>query len=138
MRLTVDVDLSGFDLNTRAIEGAISNELERTAHRIERQAKELAPVDTGDLRRSITTDGGGLSFEIGTNLEYAEYIEEGTSPHTISGNEYLYWDGASHPVRSVNHPGNRAYLYMETAFNTQTEDLDDRIAEIIEGLLWLI
>lgn len=36
MRLTVDVDLSGFDLNTRAIEGAISNELERTALRIER------------------------------------------------------------------------------------------------------
>lgn len=135
MRITVDVDLSNFNLDTGAIENAVSQELERTAHRIERQAKELAPVDTGDLRISITTDGGGLSYEVGTNLEYAEYIEEGTSPHTITGNDYLYWEGADHPVRSVNHPGNRAYLYMETAFNTQTEDLEDRISDIIEGLL---
>lgn len=135
MRITVDVDLSNFNLDTGAIENVVSQELERTAHRIERQAKELAPVDTGDLRRSITTDGGGLSYEVGTNLEYAEYIEEGTSPHTITGNDYLYWEGADHPVRSVNHPGNRAYLYMETAFNTQTEDLEDRISDIIEGLL---
>lgn len=135
MRITVDVDLSNFNLDTGAIENVVSQELERTAHRIERQAKELAPVDTGDLRRSITTDGGGLAYEVGTNLEYAEYIEEGTSPHTITGNDYLYWEGADHPVRSVNHPGNRAYLYMETAFNTQTEDLEDRISDIIEGLL---
>lgn len=135
MRITVDVDLSNFNLDTGAIENVVSQELERTAHRIERQAKELAPVDTGDLRRSITTDGGRLAYEVGTNLEYAEYIEEGTSPHTITGNDYLYWEGADHPVRSVNHPGNRAYLYMETAFNTQTEDLEDRISDIIEGLL---
>ena len=135
MRITVDVDLSNFNLDTGAIENAVSQELERTALRIERQSKELAPVDTGDLRRSITTDGGGLSYEVGTNLEYAEYIEEGTSPHTITGNDYLYWEGADHPVKSVNHPGNRAYLYMETAFNTQTEDLEDRISNIIEGLL---
>lgn len=135
MRITVDVDLSNFNLDTGAIENVVSQELERTAHRIERQAKELAPVDTGELRRSITTDGGGLAYEVGTNLEYAEYIEEGTSPHTITGNDYLYWEGADHPVRSVNHPGNRAYLYMETAFNTQTEDLEDRISDIIEGLL---
>ena len=135
MRITVDVDLSNFNLDTGAIENAVSQELERTALRIERQSKELAPVDTGDLRRSITTDGGGLSYEVGTNLEYAEYIEEGTSPHTITGNDYFYWEGAELPVRSVNHPGNRAYLYMETAFNTQTEDLEDRISDIIEGLL---
>ena len=70
-----------------------------------------------------------------TNLEYSEYIEDGTSPHIINGNPYLYWEGASHPVRRVNHPGNKAYLYMETAFNTQTEDLEDRISDIIEGLL---
>ena len=135
MNIRMEVDTSKLNLDADKINKAVSQELEKTAHRIERQAKELAPIDTGELRRSITTEGSGLDYEIGTNLEYSEYIEDGTSPHIINGNPYLYWEGASHPVRRVNHPGNKAYLYMETACDTQTEDIEDRIAEIIDKLL---
>ena len=135
MNIRMEVDTSKLNFDADKVNKAVSQELEKTAHRIERQAKELAPIDTGELRRSITTEGSGLDYEIGTNLEYSEYIEDGTSPHIINGNPYLYWEGASHPVRSVNHPGNRAYLYMETACDTQTEDIEDRIAEIIDKLL---
>ena len=135
MNIRMEVDTSKLNLDSDKVNKAVSQELEKTAHRIERQAKELAPIDTGELRRSITTEGSRLDYEIGTNLEYSEYIEDGTSPHIINGNPYLYWEGASHPVRSVNHPGNRAYLYMETACDTQTEDIEDRIAEIIDKLL---
>jgi len=66
---------------------------------IARQAKELAPVDTGLLRASINWstpgNGGGLetpagrenelsvadkdTAKIGTNVEYAEYMEYGTA-----------------------------------------------------------
>ena len=135
MNIRMEVDTSKLNLNADKVNKAVSQELEKTAHRIERQAKELAPVDTGELRRSIVTEGSGLDYEISTNLEYSEYIEDGTSPHIINGNPYLYWEGASHPVRSVNHPGNKAYLYMETACDTQTEDIEDRIADIIDKLL---
>ena len=135
MNIRMEVDTSKLNLDADKINKAVSQEIEKTAHRIERQAKELAPVDTGELRRSITTEGSGLDYEISTDLEYSEYIEDGTSPHIINGNPYLYWEGASHPVRSVNHPGNRAYLYMETACDTQTEDIEDRIADIIDKLL---
>ena len=135
MNIRMEVDTSKLNLNSDKINKAVSQEIEKTAHRIERQAKELAPVDTGELRRSITTEGSGLDYEISTNLEYSEYIEDGTSPHIINGNPYLYWEGASHPVRRVNHPGNKAYLYMETACDTQTEDIEDRIADIIDKLL---
>ena len=135
MNIRMEVDTSKLNLDADKINKAVSQEIEKTAHRIERQAKELAPVDTGELRRSITTEGSGLDYEISTNLEYSEYIEDGTSPHIINGNPYLYWEGASHPVRRVNHPGNKAYLYMETACDTQTEDIEDRIADIIDKLL---
>ena len=135
MNIRMEVDTSKLNLDADKINKAVSQEIEKTAHRIERQAKELAPIDTGELRRSITTEGSGLDYEISTNLEYSEYIEDGTSPHIINGNPYLYWEGASHPVRSVNHPGNKAYLYMETACDTQTEDIEDRIADIIDKLL---
>lgn len=50
---------------------------------IKSQAKLLCPVDTGRLRQSIaykvTMSDGAIKGEIGTNVEYAEYIEFGTS-----------------------------------------------------------
>lgn len=49
----------------------------------ERQAKAITPVDTGRLRASIHTDVQGNSSQAegstGTNVEYAPYVEFGTS-----------------------------------------------------------
>ena len=45
----------------------------------ETHAKELCPVDTGRLRNSITHDVEGQTAIIGTNVEYAAYVELGTS-----------------------------------------------------------
>ena len=41
----------------------------------------LCPVDTGNLRNSIThtVDGAGQKTYIGTNVEYAPYVELGHS-----------------------------------------------------------
>lgn len=53
-----------------------------TAYSIERTAKLKAPVDTGRLKGSITTElnlgGVNPSAEIGTNVEYAPHVEYGT------------------------------------------------------------
>jgi hypothetical protein len=132
----IEVDTSGLNLAIGAISKAVANELDDTAHKVERQAKELVPIDTGALRSSISTSGGGLDYSITASTPYAKYIEDGTSPHVITGNPYLRWDGQINgPVKSVNHPGNRAYKYMETACDTQTQGLDDRIAEAIGKVL---
>lgn len=63
----------------------LSAVVRKTAHDIEATAKSLAPVDTGNLRGSITTeitgDGrfGSMSAEIGPTASYGQYVEEGTS-----------------------------------------------------------
>ena len=44
----------------------------------ERFAKALCPVDTGRLRNSISHAVEGDSAYIGTNVEYAPYVEMGT------------------------------------------------------------
>lgn len=44
----------------------------------------------------------------------AVWLEKGTSAHTITGNPFLFWPGARHPVRRVRHPGTRAYRPMAT------------------------
>lgn len=45
----------------------------------ERDAKILAPVDTGNLRNSIGSDIDGLTGEVGPTANYGEYVEDGTS-----------------------------------------------------------
>lgn len=50
---------------------------------IEERAKEVCPVDTGNLRRSIATTmpsvvGDRVSGSVGTNVSYAPFVEFGT------------------------------------------------------------
>ena len=45
----------------------------------ERDAKLGAAVDTGTMRSSITSDIKALSGEVGPTVDYAEYVEYGTS-----------------------------------------------------------
>lgn len=47
----------------------------------EGNAKALAPVDTGHLRDSITHKAHGNAVTIGTVVEYASFVELGTSKH---------------------------------------------------------
>lgn len=65
----------------RDIAKAISNGLEAIGMTAETYAKEDCPVDTGRLRNSITHEVSDKeqAVYIGTNVEYAPYVELGTS-----------------------------------------------------------
>lgn len=47
----------------------------------ETYAKDITPVDTGRLRNSITHEVDENAAYIGTNVEYAPYVEMGSSTH---------------------------------------------------------
>ena len=63
------------------IESAIDAALEEIGLLAEGYAAGRCPVDTGNLRGSITheVDAGENAVYIGTNVEYAPYVELGTS-----------------------------------------------------------
>ena len=65
---------------SEAIKSAILNGLETCGLVAEGYAKKLCPVDTGNLRNSIThtVDEEEPAAYIGTNVEYAPYQELGT------------------------------------------------------------
>lgn len=46
---------------------------------------DLGAVDTGRLRSSITHQVDGDSVEVGTNVDYAVYVHEGTGKYAIGG-----------------------------------------------------
>lgn len=91
------MDISGID-NVRDLEGQLERAVRRvgadgakvvrrSAAAVERLAKQGAPVDTGHLRESISTEytGSGrattFSAEIGPTAAYGAYVEFGTSRH---------------------------------------------------------
>ena len=53
---------------------------------VENQAKENCPVDTGELRMSITRYVEGDTGVVGTNKHYAHYVEYGTGLFARDGN----------------------------------------------------
>ena len=66
---------------------AVLRALERIGEQAEGYAKDLCPVDTGQLRNSIThaVDDGEQAAYIGSNMEYAPYVELGTGIYTEGG-----------------------------------------------------
>lgn len=60
------------------VEQAVSVALEASALVVEGAAKNLAPVDTGNLRNSITHEVEKNEARVGTNVDYAPFIELGT------------------------------------------------------------
>ncbi len=82
-------------INQRAVrallvdpDGPVAEELMRRGRNVAFYARKYAPVDTGRLRASITTElvqyAGSIAVIVGTNVNYAMYQHEGTGiygPH---------------------------------------------------------
>jgi hypothetical protein len=69
--------------------GPVGAELVKKAIVVQNEAKRLAPVATGNLRRSITWEwaerGGNLVIRVGTHAEHAIWVHEGTGVHGPRG-----------------------------------------------------
>ena len=82
-------------------DGITGQYLAKIAQQISNRAKQLAPVDTGRLRNSIDWNIGSvnnkITAHIGTNVEYARYVEFGTR----------YWSGQPFLIPALMEVVNR-------------------------------
>jgi phage gpG-like protein len=84
MTVTVDIRLNSAQIyatfNSKS--GLVGRDIFRRAKRVEGLAKRLCRVDTGRLRASITTDmdtrPGRITARVGTNVNYAMFVHNGT------------------------------------------------------------
>lgn len=81
MNLSFSILDNNRSLIQQASDEAINKALTIIGLQVENYAKANAPVDTGALRNSITSQvlDGNKAVEIGSNIEYAPYQELGTS-----------------------------------------------------------
>jgi HK97 gp10 family phage protein len=116
------------------LEAAVLRALERVGEQAEGYAIELAPVDTGALRQSIThkVDAQEQAVYIGSNLEYAAYVELGTGKYAHGGRKtpWVYQDdrGKWHYTH-----GQRAQPYLKPAMADHRNTYKNIIIDELKG-----
>ncbi|MFD9223814.1 hypothetical protein ACFWDI_28375 [Streptomyces sp. NPDC060064] len=96
---------------------AIDDLMDRLGAMVEEDAKNIAPKKTGELAGSIRREVNNGRFRVGSDLDRALWMEEGTKPHVIrpKNAKALFWEGAEHPYALVNHPGTQAQPFLRPA-----------------------
>lgn len=106
--------------------------LGRACALVERSAKQKAPKDTGELRRSISSkveNGEGVVF---TPLEYAPYIEYGTGLFAESGGRSdVPWSYQDDEGNWHSTSGQKPQPFMRPALDENREEI---IRIIKEGI----
>lgn len=111
---------------------ALAKGLEKAGQIVENSAKKLVAVDDGILRASIShaVDAENSSVSIGTNVEYAPYVEYGTGIYNPEGRKtpwiYTTADGQTY----ISH-GQKAQPFLQPAVDSNL----DKIVEQFENLL---
>lgn len=109
---------------------SVDKALNKACLLVENAAKEKVPVNTGNLRNSITYEVEGNEGTVGTNVEYAPYVEFGTGLFSSQGDgrtdvpwRYQTADGEWHSTLGQN-----PQPYLQPAL----QENKDRIIEIFK------
>ena len=100
---------------------------------VERSAKQKAPKDKGDLRRSITSKVEGTEGVVYTPSEYAPYVEYGTGLFAERGGRTdVPWNYQDDEGNWHSTSGMKPQPYMRPALNENREEI---LRIIKEGLI---
>ena len=128
--LNLDRLLSKFD-NLQDID--LTEPLNKACLLVENDAKRKCPVDTGQLRASITHEVEGQTGIVGTNVEYAPYVEYGTGIYARDGNgrqtPWSYQDAEGNWHRTRGH---KPQPFLEPSLLENENEIKRLFEEAIE------
>lgn len=158
--LTIDVQIDFKDalknLDAKTVERLATAALEVGGLLVANKAKELAPVKTGTLRRSIHVGGradltpdfqggsseysdlgkpGALEVIVGTNLEYAKWQEYGTGPIRPIHAAALHWMSGGQDVFAMSTKGVPAHPFLTPAVNIERDNVLKEVGRTFNDLV---
>jgi HK97 gp10 family phage protein len=83
--MALSIKVEGLDKLVKALsqiqgmQGPLAEAMELYLERVVTDAKNIVPVRTGTLQRSIMWQGGEGEYRVGSRVFYAPYVEYGTS-----------------------------------------------------------
>lgn len=146
--MPVDFDPREVELLFEGLQGVGPQALEYLGFDFLAEATMEAPVRRGTLRGSIqATEQADYQWIIGSDLEYALYVHEGTRPHLIEANHaqalgpleisasYLGVTRSGFGFfKSVMHPGTAPDPFFDRAIETVESRVDEYITMATEGI----
>jgi hypothetical protein len=99
--------------------------------------KGIVPWRTGFLAQTFQAQLSTGMLRWFPTASYAPFVEFGTKPHVIEAKDKkaLYWPGAEHPVRRVNHPGTKENPFMERIVDAATPEIDEMFGTALEQIV---
>ncbi len=97
---------------------ALDRGLTKSFQELRIAAKAETPMVTGKLRRGFRIQKlSSLKAIIFNRVFYGIFVHEGTKRHIIRPviKKALFWKGADHPVKMVNHPGQKPNPFLQRA-----------------------
>lgn len=121
------------------VEAALKRGLGLSCALVEREAKEKAPKDTGDLRRSITSEvreqGDEIYGVVFTPLEYAPYVEYGTGLFAENGGRMdVPWNYQDDEGNWHSTSGQHPQPFMRPALDENRNNILDLISREINNV----
>lgn len=112
----------------------IEDALGKACALVERSAKQKAPKDTGELRRSITSkvesNGSDILGVVYTPLEYAPYVEFGTGLFAENGGRKdVPWNYQDDKGEWHSTSGMKPQPFMRPALNENREEILRKLKE---------
>jgi HK97 gp10 family phage protein len=106
-----------FEMLDRVVsQQALGEGLQKACALVERTAKQLAPKDTGALRRSISSKVEGNQGIVFTPLEYAPYVEFGTGLFAeVAGRKDTPWSYQDDKGEWHSTSGQKPHPFMRPA-----------------------
>lgn len=140
--LTVNIRITPPDaFSPEKVKRGIANSMRKVAFHLEGAAKDnITPFTrTGRLRSSVTSRSTPNQAVIGTNVDYARAVEDGSRPHKIypRNKKALAFSvgGRKVVVKSVNHPGFKGHRYMRRTLEGNVDDVKRIVVQEIERAL---
>ena len=135
--LTLEAEFPVEELNTLVEAGkrAIPRAVELMAIEVWGNIGREAPTNTGRLAGSFELSQiEELAWCIATTVDYASYVHEGTEPHEIRPvrAKALFWEGAEHPVKKVEHPGTSPNPFVDRAIQSAESRSEEFARRAIE------
>jgi len=150
--MDIDIEVKGLIELQRKTEAMIAdlhgapilNAMRDSVLQIDRDAKKNAPVSDGILRASILPgvrmSGSEVEGVVGTDLNYAPYMEFGTRPHwpPIAALErwaYKHHTSAFLVARAIARHGTKPRRFMQQAFETNEDNIIRRFERALEEVV---
>lgn len=139
VQVTVSMDITGVleNLSPDKATQVKSLGLQYAAEETVRTLMMNSPVDHGLLKSWFIESIDDSQATIKTPAEYARAVNDGYEPYVIEpvNKKALYWEGADHPVKRVNHPGFAGLHFVENSVSDVESRLNDYFLKALSEVM---